>query len=322
MNTDWLVVETLDSAGDPTVIADGGRRKSWTNPARPRPGGAAAIATVIDACTSTGLPHEQVIRVRGDVPKLLVAGMPVLGAYGAVHAVEVWVGPANTPIPPRRRVAAWEWDQANYVAVHGPNLEEWFHGTRPDRVRTIRTATENFRHVERFDDIDGYLSVVTGEFQRWQGEVTIRGDDGVRRHAQMVARVATDGSPVLRGLFHEITDVSPPEPAIYADVARLLGAQSDRGTGLVYVPLGHVYHWITAPPAPLDSWVHSVPELGDRSAYDAALAGIDSGDERSSCVLAVRFPGGGWHEVNVDLFRLESTSGSRVPQYLIQVRAS
>ncbi len=319
MSEGWLVVETLDGAARASVVADGARRKDWSSPLRARPGtmvGAAIQAVVGRCCVSRTAVHRTVPARRG-AAELTIIGRPVVGAHGVVHAVQVWTGPTGVPVPAPRHVAGWAWDCDRSFAILGPNVEEWFHGTAADPTRRIQMATENFHHIERIDDIDGYLAVLAGAATRWQGMVTFVGEDGDRREAHTAVRRIEGPEPLVRGLFHDVTDVTPADPMPMPAAARLLAGQLDRGSGWVFVPNGVVYDWITPPLPPLDGWQQHLPEFRDRAPYDLAIAQIGAGAEHTACTVSLRFPDGDWIDTDTDIFGL---AHGRIRHGLIQVR--
>jgi hypothetical protein len=325
MDNQWLVIETLGADEPFTVIADGGQRKYWSSLSRARSSYGPSIATdsvaVVRACVASADIAELSTKARRGGGDVRIVGVPVLGAYGAVHAVHLWVGPADADPPPRRRVAGWDWYVEQLFCVQGPNLEEWFIDRDPRDVKTIRTAAENFKPIVRFDDRMGYMKLVADVDGEWQGEITLLGDDGVRRTLQMVARANTGTeNPLIRGLFHEITDVRPPEPQLdrvaLDAVANLLPAPA----GMLDLGKRLIYDWVSPPPPPLECWMRDLAEFhtDDRATYDTACDRLIAGSDRETLTFRVRFPETDWIVTDAVLTIL---TREHAPQALIQVSA-
>lgn len=299
----WLLIETLSSLGPHTVVADGSKKRPWSSFVRARSRlGAAAInvlKSVVDATVASACETERSVLERRGGGELRVIGVPVLAASGAVHAVHAWIGPASQSPTPRRLVAAWEWDSITGLAQHGPGIEEEILGVPSEDRREVRAQTDFFRRVVRFDDRMGYMSLATkfdsgGE---WDGDITVRRDDGTLRELHMVARLFTEGGArSVRGVVHDITDVQPPNLIVDNDALRLIAGTASEGVGLMLLTTCGIYEWLSPPPPPADRWVTETPLIRreDRELLKRACDRLLERTEREELTIGVKFAQGGW----------------------------
>ncbi|QIS15763.1 GAF domain-containing protein [Nocardia arthritidis] len=304
---DWLLIETLGHERQPTLVADGDRIKDWVSLVRVQREPSAAvyrIADVVRRCVESVMPATY------SDDTLIVLGIPVPCAFGAAHAVQVWVGGPGDQPPPRRGVGAWDWDADSELAKHGPGLEELAWARAPEDVRVTRTPPEVFSTMVRFDGRLDYMAMVR-EMRvdgRWQGEVDMRGDDGRVRRFQMIARA----NPAMRrtqGLIHDVTDVRRPRPDADMSMMRAVSRRSSVGVGFVELGFGLIYEWPSPPPPPLDRWATERPEIhpDDAARYrricdemlkaDPELAA----DDVHELVLRIRFADTGWLRAHAEL---------------------
>lgn len=309
----WLLVDTL--ATPPTIVADGHRVREWvplSRAGRALGAGAAALAAAAVNQASTASPDAgEVVVSAGTCTAFAV---PVRCAFGVVHGVQLWVGPSGQDPPPRRAVAAWDWDSGTELAHHGPGLEELVFGRDRERVRVVRTPPEIFGRVVRFDGRMEYIAVVSGADPsgRWQGELVMRGDDDVIRTFQLVVGVREDrhtgagAARITRALVHEITDTAPRRPDPELAISRVASRSDDVGVGFVELSLGLVYEWVSPPPLPLQRWSTERPRVhpDDQQVYRAACATVSTGARDAPAQefeLRVRFGGSDWIRVHAEL---------------------
>ncbi|MBB5912747.1 hypothetical protein BJY24_001614 [Nocardia transvalensis] len=300
---DWLLVETLGPGSEPTIVADGGRARDWTNVSRARRFAAADLVSAL---------LDDVRDAAGSVSRS-GAGMcgiaePVRCAFGAVHGVQLWVGEPGEEPPQRRPVAAWDWISDTELAHHGPGLEELVFARSASEVRTVRTPPEVFGRMVRFDGRTEYTAVVAGTDPagRWQGEADFLGDDGRVRGIRMVVRVHRDRQHVTRALVYDVTDMRPSVPDTDLAMTRAAARASRVGVGFVELAMGLIYEWTNEPPPPLHRWLteRPRPHPDDFGRYRAACREILSGADRRELVLRIRFADTEWIPVRVELSRL------------------
>ncbi|KAA0023156.1 GAF domain-containing protein [Antrihabitans cavernicola] len=322
MTDDWLIVETLAS-DTRTVIADGGKIKDWGSLARARPYGATASArmfAVVDACATTGIEQHGEVAATRSRTSLQVLAIPVLAAFDVVNAVHLWIGPDDVMPPPKRIVTAWHFDVDEEINYAGPeNYEDLIQHMPVELRRDRRSAADNFQHILRFDDRVGYVGMVSNieGGGSWQGKIVMAAFDNTPRHLQMVAR-ADQNARIARGLFHDISDVDPPEPHVDNAALRLVAVATGIGTGAIDLNTAVIYDWFSTPTGPLARWQRENPEIEptDQQILAAACKRLETTGERESLVIRVRFDDTDWIATDVEITALNR---DRAPQGLIQV---
>lgn len=305
MSGDWMLVETLASDLEPSVVAVGEHPKQWTPLASLRrwvgPAAAGLAVEAIRQCRDTGL---SVRLVDGD--RVAVAE-PVHCAFGGVHGVELWTGTDGAPVPPRRPVAAWDWEADTELAYHGPGLEELVFARDPARVEVVRTPPDAFGRMVRFDGRVDYFAMVSrlDLGGNWQGEVDMAGDDDRVRHFQMITR-ARPGLRRISALMHDIPVLSPAEAVADPDVTilRAVSQRSGVGVGIIELSTALIYEWAGEPLPPLDRWAVERPTVDpdDLTALRTACAEVAERPGMSRrLTLRVRFATGDWVLAQVEL---------------------
>ncbi|MFD6401802.1 GAF domain-containing protein [Nocardia sp. NPDC060249] len=310
---DWLLVETLLSGGEPTVVAAGAHPRHWSGLGSLRrvlgPSRARIATEAVRRCHADGAAQRM---VEADT---LVVTEPVPCAYGGVHGVRLWAGGVDVAIPPPRRVAAWDWDADTELAHHGPGLEELVFARDPEQVRVIRTPPEAFGRMARFDGRIDYFAMVAriDDGGQWQGEVDMAGDDDEVRHFQMITR-AVPAQRRISALMHAIPELDTAQPAADPDAAmlRAVSQSSGVGVGIIELTSALIYEWAGPPMAPLDRWLVERPVIDpdDLAALRAAchdLARVPGTGRRLA--LRVRFAAGTWITAQAELVAMSTGHG-------------
>ncbi|KAF0848713.1 GAF domain-containing protein [Nocardia caishijiensis] len=293
----WLLVETLTEDLDPALVADAGRIREWVAPSRwSRAIGPARAKLLLDA-----VRRGESARV-GDT---VVVVEPVRCALGGVHGSQVWIGPADRPVPPPRHVGAWDWDARTELAHHGPGLEELIFAREPGAVRVVRTPPEAFGRMVRFDGrVDYFAMASTLEpGGRWQGEVDVLGDDDRVRRFQMVAR-ARPGLGRVSGLMHAVPERGGDTVDLDVAMLRAVSKGVGVGAGLILLSGAVIYEWVADPPPPLDRWTVERPviDAADLAALRAACVELTQApDTTRQLTLRVRFADGEWVRAHAEL---------------------
>ncbi|MEU4418206.1 GAF domain-containing protein [Nocardia salmonicida] len=308
----WLLLETLAGDLEPTLVAEDAQAKPWTVAARlHRSVGPARARLVVDAvrrCAASGDPERTVV---GDN---VVLAEPIRCAFGGVHGVQIWIGPVDTPVRPKRRVAAWDWDAVTELAHHGPGLEELVFARESEQVQVVRTPPDAFGRMVRFDGRVDYFDMAT-ELQpggHWQGEVDVLGDDDVVRRFQMVARARPDQGRVS-GLMHALPELGDDAATVGPDTAmlRAVSQHSGVGVGIILLSSGIIYEWAADPLPPLDRWAVERPIIDptDFAALRAVCADAarQPGAARRLSVR-VRFAEGDWIRADAELVTITTAA--------------
>ncbi|MFC6014163.1 GAF domain-containing protein [Nocardia lasii] len=308
----WLLVETLTGDLEPTLVAEDEQSKPWHAPARLRrrfgPAQAELVTEAVRRCAAGG---ESERTVAGDI--VLVAE-PVRCPFDGVHGVQIWLGPAHSPVAPRRRVAAWDWDAVTELAHHGPGLEELVFARAPEDVRVVRTPPDAFGRMVRFDGRVDYFAMV-GTLEpggHWQGQVDMLGDDDGVRRFQMVTRARPDQRRIS-GLMHAIPelddDAAEVDPAVV--MLRAVSQRSGVGVGLILLASGLIYEWAGEPPPPLDRWAVERPTIdpADSAAlHDACAEAAARPGTSHTLTLRVRFAQGEWIRARAELVTITTAA--------------
>ncbi|KAA0023798.1 GAF domain-containing protein [Antrihabitans cavernicola] len=314
-SSDWIVVETLVPAGPHTVIADGAEPRSWASLTRIRaehgPDAAGSLVGVVTKCVETaGSQQESILRRRGG-GRLTVLAVPILGAFGHPHGAHVWVGADGDQPPPRRRVAAVEWDAKSQSAHHGADHDELILGTTRGRRGVTRPPNDFFRRIVRFDDRIDYLTLAANIEQggRFEGNLTLHDDCGGLRVLRMAARAYSEGDArSLRILVHDISDVQPPEPAMDTAALRAVAGACGDGAGLMTLDGALIFEWLSPPPGRLAAWEDEPPFIrqDDQRKLEAMCARlrlrVSAPDE--TLVVHVRFGTGEWIRAEIAVTRI------------------
>ncbi|WP_446225648.1 GAF domain-containing protein [Nocardia sp. IBHARD005] len=308
----WLLLETLAGDLEPTLVAEDAQTKQWTAAARlHRSIGPAPARLVVDAvrrCAAGGDPERVVV---GDKH---VLAEPVRCAFGGVHGVQIWIGPVDAPVRPRRRVAAWDWDAVTELAHHGPGLEELVFARESAQVRVVRTPPDAFGRMVRFDGRVDYFDMATRlePGGHWQGEVDMLGDDDCVRRFQMVTRARPEHCRVS-ALMHAIPELGDDAGTVDPDVAmlRAVAQRSGVGVGIILLSSGIIYEWAADPPPPLDRWAVERPTIDptDFAALRAACA--DAARQPGTArrlALRVRFAQGDWIHADAELVTITTAA--------------
>ncbi|APE36998.1 hypothetical protein BOX37_27170 [Nocardia mangyaensis] len=304
-------METLDEDLAPTLVAVDAQARPWAGTARlRRQVGQSRARVVLEAVRRCGIEGAPVRVSEGD---LLVVAEPVFCAFGDVHGIQLWVGPLDAPVPPKRRVAAWDWEADTELAHHGPGLEELVFAREPEQVRVVRTPPDAFGRMVRFDGRLDYFAMVAqvGAGGCWQGEVDMLGDDERVRRFQMITR-ALPKQRRISALMHAIPEHGPAAPVADPDVTmlRAVSQNSGVGVGIIALTSALIYEWAAEPLPPLDRWAVERPTIDPRdlAALRAACSDLarQPGTSRR-LTLRVRFTAGGWVTAQAELVAISTT---------------
>lgn len=306
---EWLLIETLVEDLDPTVVAEGAQVRQWAGPVwlhrRLGQARAGVAAAAVRRCRA-----EQT-SVREETDGLLVLAEPVRCAFDGIHGVQLWAGPAAAPVPPRRQVAAWDWEADTELAYHGPGLEELIFARDPAEVRVVRTPPDAFGRMVRFDGRVEYFAMATGLVPggHWQGEVDMLGDDDAVRRFQMVARAAPRVRRVS-GLMHAVPEHNGvPDPDV--TILRAVSQRAGVGIGLVELSSAIIYEWAAEPLPPLERWAVERPAVDPDDLTALRAACVDVAREPGTArrlALRVRFADGEWVTAQAELVAMATAA--------------
>ena len=312
MNPDWLLVETL---GDqPEVVAQGRQMKNFVPLAiflRRNPNLRAIQAAIADTVAGrTGLMRSS---PRGD---RVIRTEPVVMTDGCVHAVHVWVGPAESDPPERPIPGPAKWDLT--LRIPFPSVESLVNiGLDPsiDPSQFERLA-EVFPAQEFNPDSAQVLSTMvkpevgrtystTWEFTDAQGKFRRLGVVG-----RNVLEMTDDGTEHLFGRGVDfVVEVLDAKPGSDDFAKRIIDSFAQPGAYRCFMDLERLtlLKWLDEP-CPLFNWRKPIPiHPEDEGAGRELIEELRGG--AASAVL--RLPGndGGWVPMHVSVNRVELEPG-------------
>ncbi|GAC69236.1 GAF domain-containing protein [Gordonia soli] len=275
MTDTWMLVETTGN-GEPVITFRKGRPASFAslNSCRReyfRGNGAAigVLRSVIDAARSSGEPTTDRVTIDRESAPTTITGIPVVGPFGVVHAVQVWIAPEGVQPPAPRRVGAFEWHADTRLTHHGPTIEREILGIADAQdVRVSHEVFQYFTDFEREGDLGQFIIEISTEGAQdgdtFSSYLVVKRDDDpdARNRCFMTIRAVRDtvsGKLVARGVVHDVSDVQPGQQAGGFDrqTARLVANLDDRemGIGRIDFATGIITEWLRHPPGPLDLWL-------------------------------------------------------------------
>lgn len=310
MRNGWTVIECM-SAGDPTLVFDGGRPRRYGSVRRREHLKSAQITTAIlaaiDEVKSSRAEIQKPVAVE-DHPPYILHALPIMGPFETVYGVQVYFGDKGQTPPPPRRAGAFLWEPSTQLTHHGPTIETDILGiTDPQDVRVSPEVFKHFEVFPREGELGPYVAdIMAGrveEGETFHSDLTLRKEGGELAQAFMTMRAVLDpaGQWGLRGIVHDISDVIEPEPTYAYDrntarsAARL--TDGDWGIGHIDFPTRIVTEWLTPPPEPLDRWATQNAEFhpdDDAEVMQAQLAVATGREIRAVYQARVRFPGVPW----------------------------
>lgn len=329
---EWALIETL-VPGQMNIVAKGGHPRSIDESLslqRLSPDSKIVVDAFLMRAHASGRRHEEFVEVRRRATTVTIRLLahPVLGPTGAVHALQLWIGPAEVePTPPRTASAvSWLLDKG----VIAQTLEaSMMSGVAPEDHVPERTPPEYYAKSIRFDDTAGLfaLCLAPSEGGTWEGSFSVLHADGHIMRWHCHARACLEPDEVgVRVLWHDVTDTVEPDRPILDVLARQRGIEALGIYPALLVPRrGYLAMWLCDTPAPWVKWrdVSSGEDVfhpDDRSSLVAAHARLVGGTGHEELTVRVRsidapwtptririssYPGDlGEHLAVVDMYRI------------------
>lgn len=294
----WVIVETLSVDARPSVIIDGRYRRHFANLNRVSIATSAGVARrlqpVVDRCALTRqsqldtvhLPSRSILRI---------VAIPVLGLAGSVYGVGLWAGTKNEATPPMPLVGAIEWNALTGVA-HMTADAEVLLGLPTTEILSARTPPDLMSHFDRWDDRHGFLALFdpVRDSRRWSGSIALSGTETHgRRHLHIAATTDTlNTSPAIRGLLFDISFVAPAPPADVGALAlHAVPTSIGHSIGMIDLPTGLIYDWITVATTFADHLLHTNPEIhpDDLSSIAQCRLELLHGTSTATATFRMRF---------------------------------
>ncbi|GAB2687252.1 GAF domain-containing protein [Nocardia thraciensis] len=303
----WVTVETLSAAaisvasvGDaPRGFADVRRvlqRLLSKTPEHSHGLTTRHITNAIHAVHQRAAAVELAIPVR--VSRLRLVIRPVLGPTRQVHAVRLWLGAADVPVPEPRPAAGFIW-RADTQMIHlperiGPLLGMDLHTTRCSIAELFHHISGFTRHAEVLD-----LLYAPASGDKLQFDVVLNRGSARPGHWRITIRARdNDRAGEVWWLAEDVTADATSSTKPLLEEVGLREAHRRAGTHLaiVHLPYPSIAHWLTEPAA----WIrwNSLPRPvevfhpEDRAALSGLADRLRSGETAAITVRTLAHDGG------------------------------
>ncbi|MEU4342677.1 GAF domain-containing protein [Nocardia sp. NPDC023852] len=275
----WLVIETLGQADTWSVLVAGSAPREWKSYHRAVPARLQPIVTAAYSC-GTAVDYE-LPPSRHVWSGRQVQAAPLLGPGDRVHAVRLWVGSGDPPVPVGITPFTVDGRTRRVEAVQDES------GSHFDRTRTVWIGAEAFEMIERFDSA---LELVTTMARsepggRWLDTATVRSTIGPRT-LLLAARNPDPDRHHWVGVAVDVTDSVAPQPKSFeaATLELLRGRQSNLYLLVVDLAQVRLVRWVTEP-VPGLRWggvtdERTMPHPHDRPRILTARADVRAGSRR------------------------------------------
>ncbi|WP_378739089.1 GAF domain-containing protein [Nocardia brasiliensis] len=306
----WILVECFSGVPG-RVIAFGAAPKSFVplrNILRNPLSLADAEAALAQACRTRAL----VAHVSAD-GRRTVRAEPLLISPERAHAVRLWVGPVQEPLPPRDPVGAWYFNLSTNRSVRSVDLLDLYGVAPEDREAELAIAGAFTRLVTNRDESEALAKIVnSAPGTEHQAVWTIRRDDNALRAGHFACRISIEfdvtgrREVLFRGVTQDIgaaTAVPAAPPPMILEY-QLLEAATAPGEYRAIVNLRslQLIRWI-GPPMPGIAWAdlpgQPAPQIHPDDLAAAQAMSRELARHRTEGKVRLRRLDGGWQLVHV-----------------------
>lgn len=276
------MLETVMGGDRPHILFEAGKMSSFGQIGRRTNFRSSAITDAIMKAVAAmqrgGKPHNGRTALP-DGTAVYYQGVPIFGPGSEVYGAQVWLGLRDDVVTAPRNVEGYLFDLDTGLTTHGPGVDENILSiesvdtTRPSHDR-IFPFYDNF---PRLNDLGLYIKDIENGLREptpFQAEISLTDGRGIPRniHVSQVNRCNARGKSELRGLLHEVTDVSPHTTNYGLAMAKSLAARDDPGIGraLIELTTGIILDWINPPQGPLSPWAREIALFNNRGQQQAA----------------------------------------------------
>lgn len=253
----WHLIETL-AEGVATLVASGDEAKGLVSIRRNvSPAVDILIEPIVEHVRQTREPFDRVLRSKKVNQSWRFYAWPIIGPFGDVHGVHLWIGDPDESIPQRRLTSGVYWSTTEWLihqtwesgAMSGSRLEDW--------VPTA-LSSDYINRAIKFDKEQEFLEITLTPkpdmvLSTW---FSVRHDDGHAMQWQAVLRPTPDCTGV-RILYHDFSDVYQPSMPSLAEMGLQEGLEgSNVHIALFEAQRGSVVLWIGRAPEWL-SWQYA-----------------------------------------------------------------
>jgi len=245
----WHLIETL-TEGVATLVASGDEAKELVSTRRSiSPAADILVEPIIEHVRQSREPFDQVLHSKRLNRAWRFYAWPIIGPFGDVHGIQIWVGDPKEEMTPRRLTSGVFWSTTDWLiyqtwesgAMSGTLLEDWVPTAQSSDYisRAIHMEKEQaFLEITLAPTPDMALST-------W---FSVRHDHGHAMQWQVILRPAPDGSGV-RVLYHDFSDVYPPSMPTLAELGLTEGLDgSNVHVALFEARRGSITLWIGRAP--------------------------------------------------------------------------
>lgn len=259
---EWILIETL-VPGEMNVVAKGGSPRRFADAVslqRLAPDSKIGVAPFLKRALESRSRYEEVVDVRtrgGGSTAFRLLTHPVLGPTGAVHALQLWMGPSDVEPGPPRITSGVSWLLEKGVIAQ--TLEaSMMSGVEPDAHVPERTPAEYYAKSIRFDDTAGLFTLCLAPTAggTWEGSFSVLHADGRIMRWHCHARACLEPGEVgARVLWHDVTDSVEPDKPLLDVLARQRGMEALGIYPALLVPERSLLTmWLCENPAPWVQW--------------------------------------------------------------------
>ncbi|MFJ4649697.1 GAF domain-containing protein [Nocardia sp. NPDC088792] len=301
----WAVIETLDEGSEGTVIADGPHPRRFSKLNRvslaPTIGVVRRIHPVIAQCVADRRFVMETMTLACGA-SIKIVGVPILGPYGHVRAVCVWIGEADAALPPVPDVGVLEWDAAVVVAA-SVAARTLLLGDESVETSLLPDMLSN---LDRFESRSDFLALLSLDdpIDEWIGSATRTFSDGTPHRLQIAARADGAGpGRRVRAVVCEVVDGTQTRltPEMYLRAMRHVPILPGHALAMVDLNAKVIHDWIATDGDPMAGWCHHRPLLhpDDQVRILATCEALLVGSVMTASVRGrIRFdPGDEWIEL-------------------------
>ncbi|WP_272269954.1 MULTISPECIES: GAF domain-containing protein [unclassified Rhodococcus (in: high G+C Gram-positive bacteria)] len=245
----WHLIETL-TEGVATLVASGGETKNMISTRRSiSPAADILVEPIIEHVRKTREPFERVLHSKRLNRAWRFYAWPIIGPFGDVHGIHMWVGDPKEKMTPRRLTSGVFWSTTDWLiyqtwesaAMSGTLLEDW--------VPTALSSDYINRaiHMEKEQEfLEITLAPKPGMvLSTW---FSVRHDHGHAMQWQVILRPTADGKGV-RVLYHDFSDAYPPSMPTLAELGLTEGLDGSKvHVALFEAHRGSIVLWIGRAP--------------------------------------------------------------------------
>ncbi|MBL1080088.1 DUF5593 domain-containing protein [Nocardia sp. 2] len=326
----WAVFETLAGPDHASLILDGDSPRNFSRPNRASLARYAAAAHMIDPLlhevTASRETKSKYFPVCRDERMQNLIAVPMFGPSGAIHAVAMWLGDINEPLPRMPIIGAAEWTASGLVSASPAAM--FLLRTAHGDALTNHTIPEMLAALDSLDDRAGFLEMFNltnlgRPADQWSGIASTTDESGQPHKIHLALRaVLVNGERVVRAVIADVSGIPTADrPDLTLAAVRHMPVPPGQALALCDLKTGFVHEWMCPVGSPLSSFRHHNPIFDDDSKLQVVNAcfSLAAGVADTATIRArMRFSADEeWIELDACWTRI---CGGERPQALITIR--